>query len=126
MRALECIESINNNVWRLKPQIALLTLKIMADLGDVTMASREALLSELSELECDEIVEARASWLLDSGEARSAYDLLVGHFFQLIHQRYERTDLLQRAAAHLGLTGAADPTLVGEDRLAQFGAYQEY
>jgi hypothetical protein len=46
--------------------------------------------------------------------------------FQLVHQRYERIALWRRIEACLGLDPVDHPSWLGEDDLAEFGAYREH
>ena len=56
-------------------------------------------------------------------EARA---LLEQTAFQLVHQRYARTRLWQRIKQELKLTEPDPPSWLGEDDLADFGAYREF
>jgi hypothetical protein len=46
--------------------------------------------------------------------------------FQLVHQRYQRTRLWEQIEASLGLDSSGYPCWLGEDDLAEFGAYREH
>jgi hypothetical protein len=77
-------------------------------------------------LEDEWLAERRASLFLDCGDAQAAFDLLRSTRFQLVHQRYERTRLWRQAESMLGLEPIKYPAWLGEDDLAEFGAYREY
>ena len=46
--------------------------------------------------------------------------------FQLVHQRYERTELWKRSFGAKKRTGRLPPNSLGEDDLVQFGAYRQF
>ncbi len=125
--ALALIESIPDGSLKSKQQIILLHLEVFRACDEDTVEERQKLLASLSDSQDDQVIEEKAALLIDRGQAREAYDLLINHSFQPVHQRYRRTELLQLAVTALGLSAkAALPELVGEDTLAEFGAYQEY
>jgi hypothetical protein len=97
----------------------------LAALGKETLAERRRWLDAVSALDDEWLAERRAGLLIDSGDARAALDLLRNTRFQLVHQRYERTRLWRLAEADLGLESAEFPSWLGEDDLAEFGAYRE-
>jgi hypothetical protein len=64
--------------------------------------------------------------LYDCGDFVGALELLKSFRFQLVHQRYERTHLLRKIEAALDLESTTYAPWLGEDDLAEFGAYREY
>jgi hypothetical protein len=95
-------------------------------LGTETLDERERWLKAVSALDDEWVVERRASLLIDRGDAQAAFDLLRGTRFQLVHQRYERTRLWRQVESMLGLEPVEYPVWLGEDDLAEFGAYREH
>jgi hypothetical protein len=90
------------------------------------LATRRQLLDRLADLNDDNLIEARARLLADEGHHQEALDLLTGHDWQLVHQKYSRTQLATQLCQVLGLDTDFPPNFLGEDNLAEFGAYQEY
>ena len=64
--------------------------------------------------------------LIDKGEFQKAKDLLLSTWFQKVHQTYTRTGLWKQITDKLNLPFRPIPASLGEDRLANFGAYREY
>jgi len=91
-----------------------------------SLKKRRSLHNHLAALSDNDLVESRARLLVDEGLAQQALDLITTHPWSLVHQHYSRTQLLQQIHKSLNLTTTPQPHLVGEDNLAEFGAYQEY
>ena len=86
------------------------------------------MLSAAAALPDDTLVERLALVAADSGDTGTALNVLEGHRFQLVHQRYVRTELWRRVSGAPGPSespSSAPPSL-GEDCLAQWGAYREH
>ena len=87
--------------------------------------SKQSRLKAVAALDDEWLAERRASWLIDCGNSQAASDLLRGTRFQLVHQRYERTRLWRQVETSLGLEPVEYPSWLGEDDLAEFGAYRD-
>jgi len=96
----------------------------LAALGNETLEERARCLEAVSALEDDWLVERRASLLIDQGRDQEAKNLLRKTPFQLVHQRYTRTRLWRQIERELGLDPVPWPAWLGEDDLAEFGAYR--
>ena len=90
------------------------------------LTTRRQLLDRLADLNDDNLIESRARLLADEGHHQDALDLLTGHDWQLVHQQYSRTRLATQLCQVLELSTDFPPNFLGEDNLAEFGAYQEY
>jgi len=126
LAAAKCFREIESEAISLHPQIVIERDKALALLGPETLAERRHWLEAVSALDDEWLAERRASLLIDCGESQAALDLLSVTRFQLVHQRYERTRLWRQAEANLGLDPADYPAWLGEDDLAEFGAYREH
>ena len=71
------------------------------------------------------MTERRASLLIDQKRYEEARELLTRTQFQLVHQRYARTQLWKHIERELALD-PIPPDWLGEDDLAEFGVYREY
>ncbi len=123
--AANCFRSIQSEAFSLHPQVVIERDKALAALGKQTLDERRNWLDAVSALDDEWLIERRARCLLDGGDPQTALDLLKRTRFQLVHQRYERTRLWREIQAALGLTATEVPNWLGEDDLAEFGAYRE-
>ena len=123
--AAQCFRAIESEAVALHPQIVIERDKALAALGKETVEERGRWLKAVSALDDEWLVERRASWLIDSGDLQAAAHLLRNTKFQLVHQRYERTRLWRRVETDLGLEPVEYPSWLGEDDLAEFGAYRD-
>jgi uncharacterized protein DUF5107/uncharacterized protein len=123
--AVDCFRAIASEAVSLHPQVVIERDRALAALGPETFAERRRWLDAVSALDDEWLAERRAALLIDSGDARAALDLLRNTRFQRVHQRYERTRLWRQAEANLGLEATDFPSWLGEDDLAEFGAYRE-
>jgi hypothetical protein len=98
----------------------------LAALGKETLEERARWLDAVSALEDDWLLERRASLLIDEGRPEEARTLLSKTQFQLVHQRYARTRLWRQIERDLRLDPVPGTDWLGEDDLAEFGAYREY
>jgi hypothetical protein len=126
LAAAECLRSIECEAIALHPQVVIELDKALAALGPATLEERGRRLERLSALEDEWLVERRAAVARESGDARRACELLRNTRFQLVHQRYARTRLWREIERDLGLERMDYPAWLGEDDLAEFGAYREY
>lgn len=125
-QAVKAFRAIDSSAISLHPQVVFERDKALAVLGPATTGERKRWLDAVSALEDEWLAERRACLLLDAGEAQAARDLLTGTRFQRVHQRYERTRVWRRMESMLGLDPVAYPSWLGEDDLAEFGAYREH
>jgi hypothetical protein len=72
------------------------------------------------------VIERRVQLLIDKGDAAAAKKLLLSVPFQKVHQTYSRTHLWFQICKSLNERCLPIPEQLGEDRLANFGAYREF
>jgi hypothetical protein len=125
-KAAKALRAIESPTISLHPQVIFERDKVLAALGSATIDERKRWLDAVSALEDEWLAERRASLLLDCGDAQAARDVLTGTRFQRVHQRYERTRLWRRIESMLNLGPVPYPSWLGEDDLAEFGAYREH
>jgi hypothetical protein len=123
--AAKCFRAIESDAVALHPQVVIERDKALAALGSETLDERGSWLKAVSALDDEWLAERRASLLIDCGDSRAAFHVLRSTFFQLVHQRYERTRLWRKVETNLGLEPVEHPSWLGEDDLAEFGAYRE-
>jgi hypothetical protein len=123
--AANCFRAIESEAIALHPQVVIERDKALAALGSETLDERGRWLNAVSALDDEWLAERRASWLIDCGNSQAAFDLLRSTHFQLVHQRYERTRLWRQVESSLGLEPVEYPSWLGEDDLAEFGAYRD-
>jgi hypothetical protein len=124
--AARCFRAIESEAVALHPQVVIERDKVLAALGKGTIEERGRWLDAVSALDDEWLAERRASWLIDRGDPKAAFHLLRNTRFQLVHQRYERTRLWRQVESDLGLEPVDYPYWLGEDDLAEFGAYREH
>lgn len=124
--AAECFRAIESEAVALHPQIVVERDRALKALGKEALPERRRWLDAVSALEDEWVAECRADMLNESGEPQAALDVLRRTRFQLVHQRYERTRVLRRIEAKLGMEPEMFPSWLGEDDLAEFGAYREH
>jgi hypothetical protein len=124
--AANCFRAVESEPIALHPQVVVERDKALAALGRETLDERRRWLDAVSALDDESVAERRANFLYDSGEPQGAINLLRNTRFQLVHQRYERTRLWRQLEASLGLEPEKFPAWLGEDDLAEFGAYREH
>ncbi len=123
--AASCFRAIESEAIALHPQVVIERDKALAALGSETLDERGRWLNAVSALDDEWLAERRANWLIDCGNSQAAFDLLRSTRFQLVHQRYERTRLWRQVETSLGLQPVEYPSWLGEDDLAEFGAYRD-
>jgi len=123
--AAELFRAIESPAISLHPQVVIERDIALAALGAETLQERTRWLEKVSVLDDEWLAERRASLALDRGDAHEALHILMSTGFQLVHQRYERTRLWRRAASMLGIKPVEYPSWLGEDDLAEFGAYRD-
>jgi hypothetical protein len=124
--AAKCFRAIESEAVALHPQVVIERDKALAAIGKETLEERARWLKAVSALDDEWLAERRASLLIDSGDLQAALLLLKTTRFQLVHQRYERTRLWRQVETGLGLEPVEHPSWLGEDDLAEFGAYREH
>ncbi|HVN78912.1 MAG TPA: DUF5107 domain-containing protein [Terriglobia bacterium] len=124
--AVECFRAIGSEALALHAQVVFERDLALAALGKETLEERAHWLDAVSALEDEWLIERRVSLLIDQGKSEEARALLSKTKFQLVHQRYARTRLWRQIEQELGLTSVEPPAWLGEDDLAEFGAYREY
>lgn len=122
----ECFRRIRSEVFALHPQVVVERDLTLARLGPAALGEREEWLNKTGALEDEWLVERRVALLFDQGNLSAAKALLESTRFQLVHQRYVRTRLWKKIQDGLGLATKEPPRTLGEDNLAEFGAYREY
>jgi hypothetical protein len=124
--ALAHFQAIQSDAISLHPQVVYERDLALSAEGRGTLEERARWLDAVSALEDEWLVERRAHLLLDQGKSEAAQRLLKETRFSLVHQRYERTRLWRQIEKELGLDPVPWPSWLGEDDLAEFGAYREY
>jgi hypothetical protein len=97
-----------------------------APLGTQALAEREQWLNKVGALKDEWIIERRVQLLIDKGEIQNARQLLLSVPFQKVHQTYTRTGMWLQVCEKLREACDPIPEILGEDRLARFGAYREF
>lgn len=124
--ANKAIDSIKEPWLQLHPQIIIERDKILRKLGTQTIPEREMWLARVDALKDEWVIERKIQLLIDKGEYQKAKDLLLTTPFQKVHQTYTRTALWKQISDALHLDFMPIPKSLGEDQLANFGAYREY
>lgn len=124
--AAERLRAIKSEAIALHPQVVVERDRALASLGRETLEERAQWLAAVSALDDEWVAERRASLLIDKGDLRAALNVLETTRFQLVHQRYERTRLWRQVERALGLEPVDCLAWLGEDDLAEFGAYREH
>lgn len=122
----ECFRRIQSEVFALHPQVSVERDLTLTRLGSAAFAEREKWLGKSAALQDDGLIERRVALLVEQGNFTAAKILLEGHRFQLVHQRYARTRLWKTIQEGLSLPTDRPQRSLGEDDLAEFGAYREY
>jgi len=124
--AVVAVESIREPWLQLHPQVIIERDKLLKSMGSQTIPERESWLSKVDALDDEWIIERKIQLLIDKGEFEKAKTLLLSTPFQKVHQTYTRTGLWKQISEKLNIPFLPVPTSLGEDRLANFGAYREY
>jgi hypothetical protein len=123
--AAEALRQIASPAFALHPQVVFERDLALAAVGPETLNERERWVMQIAGAEDEWVIERRAALLLDQGKPEAARNLLLQSRFQLVHQRYARTELWNRIQKAC-VTAATDPPELGEDDLAHFGAYRRF
>jgi hypothetical protein len=124
--AAAALEAIREPWLQLHPQVVVERDKILRALGPQTLDERDQWLSKVGALKDEWIIERKVQLLIDKGKTRSAKQLLLSVRFQKVHQTYTRTRMWMQICEKLREPCDPVPQVLGEDRLALFGAYREY
>jgi Domain of unknown function (DUF5107)/BDI_1685-like, C-terminal domain len=124
--AEKAFNSMEEKWLQLHPQIIIERDKVLRNLGVQTIPEREKWLSKVDALKDEWIIERKVQLLIDKGEFQKAKELLLSTPFQKVHQTYTRTALWKQITDKLNIPFLPIPAQLGEDRLANFGAYREY
>jgi hypothetical protein len=124
--AVTVIESVKEPWLQLHPQVIVERDKLLRTLGSQTIIEREQWLAKVDALNDEWIIERKIQLLIDKGEFEKAKTLLLSTSFQKVHQTYTRTGLWKQITEKLNIPFLPIPLSLGEDRLANFGAYREY
>ncbi len=117
---------MKDETFILHPQIMVERDKALAALGSETLQERLSWLDKLNALEDEIIIERRIALLIDMEKYEAAIDILKATKFQKIHQRYTRKKLWKKLCEKFNMDNEPYPENLGEDDLAQFGAYREF
>ncbi|HEY9488925.1 MAG TPA: hypothetical protein VIQ51_11355, partial [Chryseosolibacter sp.] len=124
--ARKALESISEKWIQIHPQVIIERDKVLRNLGLQTIPEREKWLAKVAALKDEWIIERRVQLLIDKNEVQEAKDLLLSTNFQKVHQTYTRTGLWKQITDKLQIPFMPIPAQLGEDHLANFGAYREY
>jgi hypothetical protein len=124
--AVNAYHLIQERWLQLHPQVVIERDKALRNLGKETLREREAWLKQVDALEDEWVIERRVQLLIDKGDATDAKKLLLSVNFQKVHQTYTRTNLWFQICDLLKEPRLPIPDQLGEDRLANFGAYREF
>jgi hypothetical protein len=124
--AVVVIESVQEPWLQLHPQVVVERDKLLRSLGPSTIAVREQWLLRVGELKDEWVIERSIQLLIDKGDMQQAKTLLLSVPFQKVHQTYTRTGLWKQISEKMNTPFLPIPSSLGEDRLANFGAYREY
>ena len=124
--AATAIKMIREPWLQLHPQVVIERDRILRALGPQTLAEREDWLNKVGALKDEWIIERKVLLLIDKGQLQDAKKLLLSVPFQKVHQTYTRTALWMQICEKLKEPCNPIPEVLGEDRLARFGAYREF
>lgn len=126
MAAGKQFNAISEKWLQLHPQVMIERDKILRNLGIHTLKERDEWLKKVEALTDEWVIERRVQLLIDKGLHQQAGDLLLSTRFQKVHQTYSRTNLWMQICEKLKRPCSPIPEQLGEDRLANFGAYREF
>jgi hypothetical protein len=124
--AVSAYNSIQERWLQIHPQIVVERDKALRNLGKETLKERELWLSQVNALKDEWVLERRVQLLIDKGNVTDAKRLLLSIPFQKVHQTYTRTNLWFQICDLLNEPRMPIPEQLGEDHLANFGAYREF
>jgi hypothetical protein len=124
--AIKAFDAIEEKWLQIHPQVVIERDKLLRSMGVQTISEREKWLWQVAALKDEWVIERRVQLLIDKGELNEAKSLLLSTPFQKVHQTYTRTGLWVQLCEKLKIACSPIPAQLGEDRLANFGAYREY
>jgi hypothetical protein len=124
--AARALAAIREPWLQLHPQVVVERDQILRALGMQTLQEREQWLGKVGALKDEWIMERKVQLLIDKGEFENARQLLLSVPFQKVHQTYTRTGMWLQICEKLREPCDPIPRVLGEDRLARFGAYREF
>lgn len=124
--ALTCFDNMADEALALHPQLVVERDKVLEKMGDKTHEERKRSLDKLDALNDDTLTERRIALMIAMENFDEAKELLLKTNFQKVHQRYERKKLWKKLCMLTNENVEPYPDNLGEDHLAQFGAYREY
>lgn len=122
--ALESLYRVASATIQHHPQVVIERDLCLSQSAPNSLEERKRWLDQIDALDDDGLIERRIDLFIQSGNYPQAADLLNNTRFELVHQRYERTAMWNDIRTKMGLSQAAPPATIGEDDLAQFGAYR--
>ena len=120
------MDSITNHGFNCIRRLLLKGINYLRSMGSSTIVVREQWLLQVAELKDEWVIERRVQLLIDKDELQQAKTLLLSVPFQKVHQTYARTGLWKQISDKMNTPFLPIPSSLGEDRLANFGAYREY
>ena len=124
--AVQAYNSIEERWLQLHPQVVVERDKALRNIGREKLKERKAWLDQVDALQDEWVLERKVQLLIDIGEIIQAKTLLLSIPFQKVHQTYTRTNLWFQICDLLKEPRLPIPEQLGEDRLANFGAYREF
>lgn len=125
-KAVECFQKIDVSEIALHPQVVVERDMALALLGPDKIDERKSWLHRVGALEDEWLIERKVTLLIDQGRFKEAKCTLENSPFQLVHQRYARSRLWKKILSQFPSMAKEIPPSLGEDDLAEFGAYREY
>jgi Domain of unknown function (DUF5107) len=124
--ARKAFDEIKELWLQLHPQVVIERDKVLRNLAAQTIPEREKWLMKTDALQDEWVIERKVQLFIDKNEFQKAKDLLLSTTFQKVHQTYTRTNLWMQICVKLKIPCSPIPQVLGEDRLATFGAYREF
>lgn len=123
-KSLEAYERITDPTWLMHTQL-IIERDMTLEKIDGTADRRWEYLSSVDELTDEYLMERRVNCLIALKRFMEAKELLLSHSFELVHQRYDRTNMWREILQALGEEIPKNiPLSLGEDELATYGAYR--
>lgn len=124
--AAKSLSRIQCRSLALHPQVVIERDIILSLLESKSLPERAEWLRQVNSLQDDGLAERTIQFLLDSGKAEEALQLMETTNFEPVHQRYVRTKLWNDIHESLERQTRITGENLGEDDLAQFGLYRSY
>lgn len=124
--AYKAISRVESYVVACHPQTIFERDLVLEAMGKDKLEERGEWFRRVSSLTDEWVAERRAAYEIEMGNYEEAKDILLNANFQMIHQRYMRMPLWRKIEKALGMEPTYEINWMGEDTMAEFGAYQEY